>query len=289
MSKFVVFALVLLIALSAVLLEAKRVTVIGANGKTGRRVVEVALKKGFEVVAVTRSGELTPPLSAKGLQLASGDVTKLETLTDKSYMANTDAIFFTASASKEGGTPLEVDNRGLVNVARLAIKNSVPRLVVVSSGAVSKPWSPVYLFLNLFGGIMKQKAVGEACVRALYKASGKSSKELGYTIVRPGGLTEEEPLGVQGIAVNQRDEKSGRISRADVAAVCVESLSSPACARVTIECYNADTGKPLSSVGFSNLLKLKDAKEEQAGEYERTSASSWDDLFAKVVSDDAFA
>ena len=76
------------------------------------------------------------------------------------------------------------------------------RLVIVSSGAVSKPLSPVYILLNLVGkGIMKAKIEGENEVRKMYAALGPDS-ELGYTIVRPGGLTEEEPLGVKVFAAS---------------------------------------------------------------------------------------
>lgn len=56
--------------------------------------------------------------------------------------------------------------------------------MIVSSGAVTKPFSPVYLFLNLFGGIMAAKIQGENEVRKLYKSD--AAKGLAYTVVRPG-------------------------------------------------------------------------------------------------------
>jgi nucleoside-diphosphate-sugar epimerase len=90
-----------------------------------------------------------------------------------------------------------VDKLGVINVAKACIDLKVKRLVIVSSGAVTKPLSPVYLLLNLVGkGIMKAKIDGENEVRRLYASLGPDS-ELGYTIIRPGGLTEEEPLGVK--------------------------------------------------------------------------------------------
>lgn len=45
-----------------------------------------------------------------------------------------------------------------------------------------------------------------------------------YTIVRPGGLTSD-PAGQTHLAVGQGDKQSGRVARADVAAVCVAALS----------------------------------------------------------------
>jgi hypothetical protein len=35
--------------------------------------------------------------------------------------------------------------------------------------------------------------------------------KLSYTIIRPGGLTEEPPLGVSLVELNQGDDRSGRI------------------------------------------------------------------------------
>ena len=145
-----------------------------------------------------------------------------------------------------------MDKAGLVAVARACIAANVPRLVIVSSGSVSKPLSPVYVFLNLFGGIMRAKIEGEDAVRSLYfKRDG-----LDYVVVRPGGLTEDEPRGVGAIELNQGDDKSGRISRADVAAICVEAaIGANGCVgNSTFECYWADSAKGLDAVGFSNMM-----------------------------------
>lgn len=44
------------------------------------------------------------------------------------------------------------------------------------------------------------------------------------TLVRPGGLTLDVPLGVSELELNQGDDKSGRIARADVADICVNAI-----------------------------------------------------------------
>ena len=274
------FTIAVVFAVAAFTVSAKRVVVLGANGRTGRIVVDLAAEKGYDVVACTRNGELKEPVDprfAKKVTSRAADVSDLSSLRD----LRSDAVFFCASASKEGGSPAQVDNQGLVNTAQACIEQGVPRLVVVSSGAVSKPLSPVYLFLNLFGGIMAAKAKGEEAVRTMYRTA---PEKLGYTIVRPGGLTLEPPIGPEGIELNQCDEKSGRISRYDVAAVCLNSIDSPAASRVTIECYNKDTGKPLSSVFMSNLFRMK-SDASTAGAYERRG-SSWKEIFTGLVSDD---
>lgn len=101
------------------------------------------------------------------------------------------------------------------------------RLVVVSSGGVSKPSSAVYIFLNVAaGGIMDAKISGEDQVRKLFAAPGVAETGAGYTVVRPGGLLKDACQGVSAVELNQGDTKSGRINRCDVVDVCIERLFS---------------------------------------------------------------
>ena len=174
----------------------------------------------------------------------------------------TGAVIFAASASrqadaKKSSNAKAVDNIGLVNCAKLCIEKSVPRLVVVSSGGVSKPSSAVYIFLNLAAnGIMDAKIAGEDAVRRLYAAPGLAEKNIGYTVVRPGGLLRDPGMGVSAVELNQGDTKSGRINRADVAAICIESLDSKAAFDTTFECYYKDTAKGLDDVMKSNAAAV---------------------------------
>jgi uncharacterized protein YbjT (DUF2867 family) len=194
----------------------------------------------------------------------------------------TRAVIFAASASKQGGSPSVVDNLGLVNVAKACIEANVPHLVVVSSGAVTKPASPVYQFLNLFGKIMEEKIKGEDAVRKLY---AENNSNLTYTIIRPGGLTLDPPRGAGAIELNQGDTKSGRLARADVAALCVESLAYPeSTGKTTFECYDADTGAPLATVGLSNIAKKKTDGEAFVSGFERRG-DTYKDLFTGLKKD----
>ncbi len=190
------------------------------------------------------------------------DVTIPSTI--QSAIEGSRAVIFAASASKQGGTAKAVDNEGLVNVAKACIAAKVPSLVIVSSGAVTKPDSPVYKFLNLFGKIMEEKIKGEDAVRSLYSSSGSDSV-CTYTVIRPGGLTEEAAEGVGALELNQGDTKSGRIARADVASLCIEATFFPQLTGgTTFECYAADTAKPLASVGMSNIMKAKNKGDSDA-------------------------
>ena len=252
------------------------VCIIGANGKTGSECVGSCISHSIPVRATSRSGIYSGIYSSENLlSTVPCDVTNPPTIS--AAIKGSRAVVFAASASKQGGTAAAVDNDGLVNVAKACVEFQVPHLVIVSSGGVSKPDSPVYKFLNIFGKIMEEKIKGEDSVRNLYK--GFDPTVCTYTIVRPGGLTEEPGKGVGALELNQGDIKSGRIARADVAALCIESTLYPKLTGgTTYECYDADTAKPLGSVGMSNIMKstvkddeavIKTGKERQGDTFEQ--------------------
>lgn len=165
------------------------VTVIGANGRTGCECVKALQARSVSVRACTRGGNFKGGNNLPGVESLICDVTDKSTI--EPVVKGASAVIFAASASKEGGTPAVVDNEGLVSVAKACIDAKVKQLVIVSSGAVTKPDSPVFLFLNVFGKIMEEKIKGEDAVRAMYAAGSSADQQgLSYTVVRPGGLTE---------------------------------------------------------------------------------------------------
>jgi len=236
----------------------KPVLVLGASGGTGRECVDYLLAHGRPCIAATRTGDFVGVTSSALLTVAKGDVTDSASLHRLITPDSLSAVIYAASASRQADAKAKsnakaVDQDGVIECARLCIASEVPRMVLVSSGGVSKPTSAVYLFLNVAaGGIMDAKIRGEDTMRSLYTAPGLASKNVGYTIVRPGGLLGAAPLGVSAVELNQGDSMSGRIARSDVAAICVECLSSAAAFDTTFECYYGDSAKELNGVFQSN-------------------------------------
>lgn len=266
------------------------ITIIGSNGKTGSECVGVCLARSIPVRATSRGGVYSGVYADGGgeatkkfLSMVPCDVTVPSTI--DSAVEGSRAVIFAASASKQGGTAAAVDNLGLVNVAKACIAAKVPSLIIVSSGAVTKPDSPVFKFLNLFGKIMEEKIKGEDAVRALYKNVGSTCCT--YTVIRPGGLTEEEAKGVSALELNQGDTKSGRIARADVASLCIESsIFTNLAGGTTYECYDADTNKPLATVGMSNIMKAKNKSDDAvfiSGKERR--GDTWEKIFTGLEKD----
>jgi hypothetical protein len=108
---------------------------------------------------------------------------------------------------------------------------------------------------------------------------------LTYTVIRPGGLTEEPARGVAALELNQGDTKSGRISRFDVASLCIESTFYPKLTGgTTFECFDSDTGKPLGSVGMGNIMKQKtDPADFVTGKERR--GGTWENIFTGLEKD----
>jgi hypothetical protein len=288
------------------------ICVIGANGKTGTMCVRACLDRSIPVIATSRSGVFNNKIGADGvavpltdaqLQLCSVavcDVTQPSTISEA--ISKSRAVIFAASASASTtpvptsvgktaagksvstSTAAAVDNEGLVNVANACIAAGIPHLVIVSSGAVSRPDSVTYKFLNLFGGIMEQKIQGEDAVRALYASSNSQGSSVTYSILRPGGLMDQPPVGVTGLELNQGDVFSGSISRADVASLCIESVQyTGSTGGTTYECYAADTAKPLQSVDFGTIFRQRSDVKVEPGKEHR--GVSWEALFTGLDKD----
>ncbi|MBE9200522.1 MULTISPECIES: CIA30 family protein [unclassified Nodularia (in: cyanobacteria)] len=110
---------------------------------------------------------------------------------------------------------------------------AVPQFVLVSSAGVTRPGRPginldeeppAVRLNDQLGGILTWKLKGEESLRA----SG-----IPYTIIRPCALTEE--TGGKELIFEQGDNIRGKISRDDVAEICVRSLQQSDAHNITLE------------------------------------------------------
>jgi hypothetical protein len=178
------------LAADPALAASKPIAVIGSGGRTGSLCVAACLKRGLAVKALSRAGAPPPGVDADPLlSFATCDVRDPSTID----VTGAGAVIYAASGSKKGGSPHEVDNLGVVNAAKACVAAKVPRLVVISSTAVTRPDSLGYKFTDVYGKIMGEKKLGEDGVYAV-----SASSDLAYTIIRPGGLEEPKENIVQG-------------------------------------------------------------------------------------------
>lgn len=185
-----------------------KVFVAGATGETGRRIVAELVKRQIPVLALVRNRELAAQILPKDIELVVGDVLNKDSLA----IADCDVIICATGAKPSFNvtSPYLVDYIGTKNLVNIAKSQSVKQFVFVSSLCVSKFFHP----LNLFWLVLFWKKQAENYI----KSSGVK-----YTIVRPGGLKNQDAFG--GIIMRGADSLfEGSIPRSKVAQVCVDAL-----------------------------------------------------------------
>ena len=217
------------------------VLIAGATGGLGQHVVQKLLRLNQSSVALVRNISNARTLLGPQVSLIVGDTREPGTLTAPLQGVRYVICATGTKAPLGGNSPEHVDYEGVRNLVEAARAARVERFVLVSSIAVTKPDHP----LNAFGKVLTWKLKGEEALR---------SSGLAYTIVRPGGLTDE-PGGYHGLKIDQGDRMMGRISRADVAEVCIQTLHQPAARNTTFEVIETDGTLPADWASFFAALK----------------------------------
>jgi uncharacterized protein YbjT (DUF2867 family) len=198
-----------------------RVLVVGATGQTGRHIVKQLIEKNVPVKALVRNIEQAQGILPPDTELVKGDILKPETI--KNALSDCSVLICAtgASPSFDPTGPYQVDYQGTKNLVDASKATGVEHFVLISSLCVSKFFHP----LNLFWLILYWKKQAESYIQE----SG-----LTYTIVRPGGLKNED--NSDRIFMSNADTLfDGSIPRPKVAQVCVEALTQPAARSKIIE------------------------------------------------------
>jgi len=214
--------------------------VTGASGKTGWRVVQEALDRGYRVRAIVRPSSLVPAglEGAELIRLELGDRPALERA-----LQGVEALVIATGArpSIDLSGPLQVDALAMRDQIAACHASGVQRVVLVSSLCSGRLFHP----LNLFGLILLWKRLGEHWLQQ----SG-----LAWTVVRPGGLKEtEQNLETEGIRFSGPDQQeSNSIPRRLVARVCLDALATPAASGRIIE---ITSGPDVAPIGLAEWLQ----------------------------------
>lgn len=192
------------------------VLVAGADGETGREVLDQLRGTDLLVKALTRSPGTIGALERLGAdEVVVG--TPLNQADADRAMSGVDAVLC-AVGTRPGPNALVgdlVDGAGVINLIDAASEADVERFVLESSIGVGDSAAgmprPIRL---LMGRILNAKDRAEARLR---------ESKLTYTVLRTGGLTNDPPSGE--IVVGEGgDSVSGWIPRADVARLMVAAL-----------------------------------------------------------------
>ncbi|AUS99486.1 epimerase [Nostoc sp. CENA543] len=184
--------------------------VAGATGETGRRIVQELVARNIPVRALVRDIEVARAILPPDAELVVGDVLNPQSLTTALGDSTVVLCATGAKPSFDFTGPYKVDFEGTKNLVDVAKAKGIENFILVTSLCVSQFFHP----LNLFWLILLWKKQAEEYLQ-------KSG--LTYTIVRPGGLKNED--NTDAIVMQGADTLfDGSIPRQKVAQVCVEAL-----------------------------------------------------------------
>jgi uncharacterized protein YbjT (DUF2867 family) len=185
------------------------VVIVGGHGKVAMRLLKLLADRGDTGRGVIRNPDQAKDLEAIG---ATPIVLDIENMEIGDAVAGADAVIFAAGAGPGSGPARKqtVDFAGAVNLIEAAKANGVSRYLIVSSINSDHPerWS------EEMRPYFEAKAAADKAV---------AESGLDYTIVRPGGLTDDPGAGKVDLA--KSIDRFGRIPREDVALVLAECIT----------------------------------------------------------------
>jgi nucleoside-diphosphate-sugar epimerase len=190
-----------------------RVAIVGAHGQIARLLARRLLARGDSVVGLIRNPDHQSALHDDGVEPVVCDVELASVEDVVSALRECDAAVFAAGAGPGSGAErkLTMDRDGAVKLLQAAADAGVTRYVIVSAvGAEDPPAGE-----EVFAVYLRAKAEADQAVMA---------SDLDWTVVRPGGLTDDPGSGRVAIRANAF---RGQVPRDDVAAVLELVLHEP--------------------------------------------------------------
>jgi uncharacterized protein YbjT (DUF2867 family) len=192
-----------------------RIAIVGGHGKIARLLIPQLVDAGHQPVALVRNPDHAAELEGLGAEVALLDI---ETSDDAAFgeaFAGADAVVFAAGGGADGNVERKktVDLGGSLKSIAGAMLAGIDRFVQISAIGVDEPIGD------------DVEPAWRAYVEAKRDADiALRDSDLDWTIIRPGGLTDDDPTGR--VEVAEKVDR-GQIPRADVAAVIVAVLTDP--------------------------------------------------------------
>lgn len=184
--------------------------VIGANGQIGRHLVKDLVEQGNEVTAGIRKNSQAAFFEELGAKTAPLDLEydDIDDISEK--IKDADKVVFTAGSGGHTGADqtIIIDLDGAVKSIEASKKVGTKHFVLVSSFDTRR---------SAFEGDLKPYTIAKHYADLHLRNSG-----IPYTIVHPGGLTNDEGIGKVELA---EEVEPGTITRKDVASVLLEVLN----------------------------------------------------------------
>jgi uncharacterized protein YbjT (DUF2867 family) len=202
------------------------IVIAGGHGKIALHLERLLADSGHRVTGLIRKRDQDSDVREAGAEPVECD---LEQETDLShYLIGADAVVFAAGAGPGSGPERKrtVDLGAAVKLIDAARRTGVKRYVIVSSIGADDP------------------SAGPEQMRPYLEAKAEADKRvaesgLDWTIVRPGGLTDDPGTGL--VTVTDDMSARGQVPREDVARVLAAALGDPSTIGKTFVVIGGDT------------------------------------------------
>jgi uncharacterized protein YbjT (DUF2867 family) len=206
-----------------------RIVIAGGHGKIALLLERLLAGRGDQAVGLVRNPDHVADVRQAGAEAVICDLETASAEDVAALLSGADAVVFAAGAGPGSGVPRKdsVDRAASVLMADAAERARVHRFVQVSSMGAGQPPRPGTD--EVWAAYITAKTAAEADLRG---------RDLDWTILRPGGLTDAPATGRVRLAAPP--VPSGTVPRADVAAVIAALLDDPGSRRRTLELVSGD-------------------------------------------------
>ena len=207
-----------------------RVVIAGGHGKIALLLERLLAEHGDQAVGLIRNPAHVADVNQAGAEAIVCDLESAAADDVAVLLSGADAVVFAAGAGPGSGALRKdsVDRAASVLMAGAAERAGVSRFVQVSSMGAGQPPAPGRG--EVWVAYITAKTAAEADLRG---------RDLDWTILRPGGLTDAPATGR--IRLAPPPVPAGTVPRADVAAVIAALLDNPATRHQTLELTSGDT------------------------------------------------
>jgi uncharacterized protein YbjT (DUF2867 family) len=190
-----------------------RVAVVGGHGQVARHLLHDLRRSDHLPVALVRREEYREELESRGAEVRMLDIEQQDADAFATVFAGCDAVVFAAGGGPDGNIERKrtVDLEGSLKSIEGARAAGIRRFVQISAIGVDEELPDDTQ--DVWRAYVEAKRDADAALR---------DSGLDWTIIRPGGLTDDTATGR--IALGERLER-GQVTRADVAAVVAAVLT----------------------------------------------------------------
>jgi uncharacterized protein YbjT (DUF2867 family) len=201
-----------------------RVVIAGGHGKIALLLERMLTERGDQAVGLIRNPAQADEVEQTGAVPVVLDLEAVPAAAVADVLADADAAVFAAGAGPGSGAARKdsVDRGAAVLLAEAAGLAGVRRFIQISGMGIDQP--PAAGTDEVWAAYLTAKAAAEADLRA---------RDLDWTILRPGGLTDDPPTGK--VALGTPPLPRGQVSRADVAAVILTLLDEKGTSHQTLD------------------------------------------------------